>query len=232
MNCRQAQRCLPGYLDGAISSREHARLRQHLGTCDDCRVELDSYSRMSSHLGKIETVAPPPGLAVRIRVQAARAQPPWARTRRMWLRAIHVFEDILEPLAVPATGGILTALVVFVLLVQNILVGVPLGGVVENDLPLNIVQPARLESLAPFPVSGSAAADGRSGSGVLLVEATLNAQGQVVSYKVLSGPSDSAINRQLDQVMMFSRFRPQFSFGRPTGGGRVMLSFSEVRVRG
>jgi anti-sigma factor RsiW len=232
MNCREAERRLPGYLDGAISSRDHARLRRHLAACDACRGQLEQYHRLSSHLAQLEAVAPPPELAVRIRDQVAQAQPPWAGARRVWLRALHVFEDILEPLAVPATGGILTALVVFALLVQNILVGVPVGGVVANDLPLNIVQPARLESLAPFPVSDVTVGDGRSGSGLLLVEATLNSHGQVVSYKVLSGHSDAAVNRQLDQVLMFSRFRPQFSFGRPTDGGRVMLSFSEVRVRG
>jgi len=232
MNCREAERHLPGYLDGAINSRDHARLREHLASCEACREELESYHSLSAHLGQLEPVAPPAAMPVLIRMQIAQALPLSARVRRMWTRAVLVFEDILEPLAVPATGGVLTALVVFVLLVQNILVGVPLGGVVENDLPLNIVQPARLESLAPFPVSEPAANNGHSGSGVLLVEATLNAQGQVVTYKVLSGPSDMAVNRQLDQVLMFSRFRPQFSFGRPTDGGRVMLSFSEVRVRG
>lgn len=232
MNCREAERRLPGYLDGAISSRDHARLRQHLADCDACRGQLEDYHHLASRLAQVEVVAPPFELAVNIRVQIAKEQPPWVRARRMWFRALHVFEDILEPLAVPATGGILTALVVFALLVQNILVGVPLGGVVANDLPLNIVQPARLESLAPFPVSDVAAADGHPSSGLLLVEATLNAQGQVVSFKVLSGNSDPAVNRQLDQVLMFSRFRPRFSFGRPTDGGRVMLSFSEVRVRG
>jgi hypothetical protein len=33
-------------------------------------------------------------------------------------------------------------------------------------------------------------------------------------------------------VVFFSRYRPQQSFGRATAGGRVILSFSEVRVRG
>jgi hypothetical protein len=231
MNCHEAERHLPGYLDGAITARNHARLREHLAICEVCREELENYRSLSVHLAQLEPVAPPPGLPVDIRLKVAQAQPLGARVRRMWSRALLVFENILEPLAVPATGGVLTALVAFVLLVQNILVGVPLGGVVANDLPLNLVQPARLESLAPFPVTGPAG-DENSHSGVLLVEATLNAQGQVVSFKVLSGPHDSITNRQLDQVLMFSRFRPQLSFGRPTGGGRVMLSFSEVRVRG
>ena len=132
----------------------------------------------------------------------------------------------------PRPAESLTALVVFALLVQNILVGVPMGGVVPNDLPLNLVQPARLESLAPFPVPVVIATDDRPGSGLLLVEATLNAQGQVVSYKILSGPSDDVSQRQLDQIMMFSRFRPQTNFGLPRDGGRVVLNFSTVRVRG
>jgi hypothetical protein len=232
MNCRQAERRLPGYLDGALSSRDHARLREHLSYCDGCREQLEGYRFLSAHLAQVEAVAPPAHLAWRIRAQASQAQAPWAAMRRMWTRALLVFENILEPLAVPATGGVLTALVVFVLLVQNIVVGMPLGGIVPDDLPLNTIQPARLESLAPFPVSGALTREGRQDSGVLLVEATLNSQGQVVYFKVLSGPSSPDIERQLDQVLLFSRFRPQFSFGRPTDGGRVMLSFSEVRVRG
>jgi hypothetical protein len=40
------------------------------------------------------------------------------------------------------------------------------------------------------------------------------------------------VKHQIDQVLLFSRFRPEISFGRPTGGGQVLLSFSEVRVHG
>jgi len=232
MNCREALRLLPGYLDGAISSRHHARLRQHLSICQNCAAELDGYNRMAAHLAQVSAVEPPADLALRIRVQASQPQSPWAAVRLQWKRAAVIFENVLEPLAVPATGGILTALVVFALVVSNILVGVPLGGVVSNDLPLNIIQPARLESLAPFPVTAIAQPGGNSDGGILLIEATLNAQGQVVSYRILSGGTSPAIERQLDQVLLFSRFRPQFSFGRPMDGGHVMLSFSEVRVRG
>ena len=71
---------------------------------------------------------------------------------------------------------------------QNVLVGIPMGGVVPNDLPLNLVEPARLESLAPFPMPGIVAAEDRADVGPLLLEATVNAQGQVVFYKILSGP--------------------------------------------
>ena len=38
--------------------------------------------------------------------------------------------------------------------------------------------------------------------------------------------------RHADQMLLFSRFRPMLSFGRPTAGGHVILSFSAVHIRG
>jgi Putative zinc-finger len=230
MNCRQALRRLPGYLDGAIASYDHVQVSEHLDSCMDCREQLERYRRVSVCLGHVQRVAPPADLATRIRVQVSQVRTCWGAARNAWNRAVLVFENILEPLAVPATGGIVTALVVFVLVVQNIMVGVPMG-VVPNDLPLNLVQPAQVESLAPFAVPGLVATEGNP-AGALMIEATLNAQGDVVFYQILSGPNDDAIRGQIEQVLLFSRFRPRLSFGRPMDGGRVLIGFSEVRVRG
>ena len=43
---------------------------------------------------------------------------------------------------------------------------------------------------------------------------------------------DTAVQKQIDQVLLFSRFRPELSFGVPMAGGRVLLSFNEVHVHG
>ncbi len=232
MNCREAERHLPGYVDGATRSRDHARVREHLDECGGCREQLERYRRLAVCLGQLEPVKPPEDLAMRIRVQASQVRPAKVVLRHAWSRVVLVFENILGPLAVPATGGILTALVAFVLVVQNILVGVPLGRAVPNDLKLNLIQPAQVESLASFPVPDLMEADGQPNSGALMLEATVNARGEVVSYRILSGPNNPAVQRQIDQVLLFSRFRPELSFGRPTNSGRVYLGFSEVRVRG
>ena len=230
MNCRDAQAILPGYLDGAIRPRERVSLRAHLDGCAGCRKELSRYRLLAAHLANMPPIEPPAELAAKIRARAAAARSPWAFVLRVWHRALLTSQNILEPLAVPATGGVLTAIAVFMLVVQSMLVGMPIGQVRADDLPLNLVQPAQLESLAPFPVPG--VSDGKVDTTPLLIEATLDAQGGVVYYKILSGPNDAASLRQLDQVLLFSRFRPQLGFGRPMGGGRVLLSFSEVRVRG
>jgi len=231
MKCSEAEKLIPGYLDGAMDPGEHTAVRKHMELCAKCRGELESYRRLAVCLAQLDPVLPPSDLATRIRIEAARRPSRWAAAERLWTRVGLVFENILEPMAVPATGGILTALVVFALVVQNILVGVPLG-TVPNDLPLNLVQPARLERLAPFPVPEEIAVEGQPSADGLLVDATLNAQGEVMTYRILSGPNDAAAQRELDQVLLFSRFRPLVSFGLPLSGGHVVLSFNQVRVRG
>jgi hypothetical protein len=40
------------------------------------------------------------------------------------------------------------------------------------------------------------------------------------------------LRHQLDEILLFSRFRPMLSFGRPTSGGHVILNFNAVHVRG
>jgi anti-sigma factor RsiW len=222
---------LAGYLDGTLRGREHAVLREHLNGCAACRREQESYLRMQTMMSRVKPVAPPRDLPVRIRVAVSdvRHAQPWPR--RAWDRVTLVVENLLEPIALPATGGLMATLMIFAVVLQQLLVGVPLGAV-PNDVRLNnLFQPARLEQLAWFNIS-DAATDEFAGYNVLLVEATVNEKGEAVGYDIISGPQSPAVRRKLDQVMMFSRFRPQMSFGRPVPGGRVVFNLTEIRVRG
>lgn len=237
MECDKVKRLLPGYLDGGLQldagSETHLMLGRHLELCGECREELQSYLALSSVMSRVERPAPPADLALRIRVAAAQrlSNNPWLHyARRARTRAQLILENILEPLALPATGGFTVALVVFVLVCQLLGMGAPLRAG-ANDSPTNLLQPARLEALAPFPVTGMEES-GHSGPHALLVATTVNAQGQAVTYEIIAGPDNPTIRRQLDLVLMFSRFRPQMSFGRFTSGGRVVLSFSDISVKG
>ena len=150
MNCSDAQPNLPGYLDDSISASERTRLREHLYSCADCREELRSYSLLARHLAHVEPIRPPANLALRIQGQASRRRLPWATLTRAWNRVLLISQNILEPLAVPATGGVLTAVGVFLLVVQSMLGGMPAGGVYTDDLPLNLVQPASSKASRRF----------------------------------------------------------------------------------
>jgi hypothetical protein len=237
MNCEKVKQLLPGYLDGALPTRSlsetHGTIGRHLENCGDCREELQAYQSLSSLMSQVQRSAPPADLALRIRVAASQrlAERPLVHfAKRACTRAELVLKNILEPLAIPATCGFTVALVVFVLVCQLLGMGTPLQAG-SNDSPTNLLQPARLENLAPFPVTGLEES-GHSGPHGLLVEATVNSEGEAVYYRILSGPDNETIRRQLDLVLLFSRFRPQMSFGRFTSGGRVVLSFSDISVRG
>lgn len=235
MDCAKVRSLLPGYLDDAIPAEActdvHSVIGEHLDLCMECREELQSYVNLSSMMSRVERPAPPSDLALRIRVAASQRLAPttWLHYARLIRGRAHlVLKNILEPLALPATGGLVVALMVFSVVYQLLGVGMPLDAF-ENDSPTNLLQPARLEALAPFPVTFVEQA--HEATHVLVVNATVNSLGQAVSYEILSGPDDNAIRRQLDQVLLFSRFRPQLSFGRPTGG-HVVLSFSGISVQG
>ena len=237
MQCNRIKELLPGYLDGALPARSwsetHVAIGQHLELCGGCREELQTYLAMSSLMSRVQRPVPPSDLALRIRVAAAqrRSEKPWLHhARRARTRAEMVLKNILEPLALPATGGITVALAVFIILCPLLWMSEPLSAVTK-DPPINLLQPARLVALAPFPVIGMEEA-GHSGPSALVVEATINAEGQAVMYRILAGPDSEAVRRQLDLVLMFSRFRPEMSFGRFTSGGRVVLSFSDISVKG
>jgi anti-sigma factor RsiW len=238
MDCAQVQYLLPGYLDGALPERagaeSRARVAQHLEGCAACRAELQGYRELSTMMSAVRPAAPPEelGVAIRNAVSQARATRGLAgRVRRWKSRAGLVLENILEPLALPATGGVLVALLVFGIVYQVLGVGMPLSAG-NADSPTNLLQPARLLMLAGFETSSLAQVDRAGEQHGLLVEATVNAEGQAVNYRVISGEVDAMMRRQLDQVVLFSRFRPQMNFGRPTSGGHVILSFSQILVRG
>jgi hypothetical protein len=237
MNCEKVKRLLPGYLDDAVPTGTwtdtHVSVGQHLESCEDCREELRVYQAMSSMMSRVRRPVPPADLALQIRVAASQrlSDHSWLHyARRARTRAEMVLKNILEPLAIPATGGFTVAFIVFVLVCQLLGLGVPLRAD-STDSPTNLLQPARLEALAPFPITGLEES-GHSGPHALLVEATVNAQGEAVSYRILAGPDTDTVRRQLDLVLLFSRFRPQMSFGRFTSGGRVVLSFSDISIRG
>jgi hypothetical protein len=229
MTCRRIQRKLPGYLDGALSAEEHAEVSLHLPACRECRVLLEDYSRMAALLARAEPPAVPADLSLRIRLAVADARrDTWlARVRRA---ATRMLEDILEPLAVPATGGVAMSLLIYALVLHSLLLGVPLGAV-PNDQPTQLFRPARLNTLSALPISAAGPQVPQLSPEFGPVEFTVDEHGQAVSYQVLSGTADPATLRQLDHVLLFSQFQPQLSFGRPVAGGRVVVQFDELQVR-
>jgi hypothetical protein len=197
---------------------------------------LERFRKLSVLLSRMPKNLPPAGLAVRIKVAAAQTQhsQQWSsRLRRVRDRAEILLDNVFRPLTVPATGGVFSAIVVFVLVLQLMVPGTTVRAV-SNDVPLNILRPAELLTLSDYPQAWGSEQHELELSlpQGLQVYVTVDARGQMVDYEILSGPASPSLRHQLDEILLFSRFRPMMSFGRPTSGGHVILSFSAVRVRG
>jgi hypothetical protein len=240
MKCNTVQTKLAGYLDDAVTGaalvEERVHIREHLESCGYCREELQRYRKLSVLLSRVPRNLPPADLAVRIRVAAAQAVPTQdlpSRMRRIRDRAELLLDNVFRPLSLPATGGFFSAILVFVIVLQLIVPGITVRAV-PNDVPLNILRPAELITLSDYPSSWAPEQHDVELSlpHGLLIDVTVDQHGQMVGYQIISGPKSVDLRHQLDQMLLFSRFRPMMSFGRPTAGGHVILSFSAIRVRG
>lgn len=240
MKCNKVRTKLAGYLDdaivGAAQADERAQVREHLEGCGFCREELQRYRKLSALLSQVPRTLPPADLAVRIRVAAAQSIPTQdlpSRMRRMRDRVEILLDNVFRPMTVPATGGFFSAILVFVLVLQLIAPGITVQAV-PNDVPLTILQPAELITLSDFPASWAPEQHEVELTlpHELQVDVTVDQNGQMAGYQIISGPQSVDLRHQLDQMLLFSRFRPMKSFGRSISGGHVILSFSAVRIRG
>ena len=240
MKCYTVRTKLAGYLDDAITGaarvEERAQIGQHLEGCSVCREELQRFRKLAVLLSRVPKTVPPVDLAVRIKVAAAQAQHKhdWpSRLRRIKDRAEILLDNVFRPLTLPATGGLFSAVFVFIMVFHMISPGITVRAV-QNDGPLNLKQPAELISLSDYPQAWDT--DQRdlelSLPHGLLLDVTVDSHGRMTDYQILSGPDGVALRHQLDQMLLFSRFSPMLSFGRPASGGHVILSFSAVHVRG
>ena len=240
MKCATVQSNLAGYLDDALVSAasevERVQIRQHLDACSACREELQSYRKLSLLLSRAPRVVPPVDLAIRIKVAAAQKQSTQGWKQRfvhLRDRAEILLDNVFRPVMAPATGGFFSAILVFVLVLHMMVPGISVQAV-PNDVPLNLMQPAELITLSDNPGNWAPEQHDTELSlpHGLLVDVTVDQHGQMLDYQILAGPDSRDMKHQLNQMLLFSRFRPMMSFGKPAAGGHVILSFSAVRVRG
>ncbi len=98
--------------------------------------------------------------------------------------------------------------------------------VMANDEPLGaMTAPHYLYSTAS---PGDVVSDHDS---LIVVEAFINAQGQVYDYNIVSGPEDQATRNQIIDQLLMSVYKPASVFGAPVRG-RVVLTFSGISVHG
>ena len=116
MDCETVQLGLSAYVDDVSSSEQRRAIAQHLYVCRRCAGESERYLNLRAGLRSLPERIPPPDLQVRIRVAASKARVDNARGAR-WNRWRDRFQlslsNLMRPLALPAAGGLCSAVLLF-----------------------------------------------------------------------------------------------------------------------
>jgi hypothetical protein len=193
----------------------------HLRTCGGCTEHYTQLRKTHELITAAGRKPVPPDLALRIRV--ALSQEMAASRRSLWTSLQVRWENLFNAFMVPAAAGVVTAVIVFGLLIGLL---VPTAMRQANDVPTMLYTPPEI-TFSPFGLSmGSVNADS------LVVEAYVDANGRVQDYRVLSAPDEvKDLTPELKNMLIFTTFKPATAFGQPTAG-HAILSFSNIQVKG
>ena len=223
--CSETEERFSPYLDGSLSGVAMAEVQQHLAHCDGCRRSFDDWQAMLGALTALTPVKPPSQLSLQLRVALSHEK---ARTpRRAWERVKLHWQNTFAPLAVQASAGLASAVLLLgglVLLVGTFATPEP---ATARDEPIGTATQPRLLYVAHPDGSDPLA----SLDGSVVVRVYVDEQGRVYDYRVLSGHEDGQARSALANGMMWSVFEPARAFGEPVPGS-IILSLAGVSVPG
>src|SRR5271157_1416684 len=223
MKCAEIKKLFSPYLDGQVSGTEMRALTRHVEQCAGCAREFAAMRRTQQLLATLGRKKAPADLALKLRVAISREA---AQARRPRYEGVLVrLENSLNAFMVPATAGLVSAVLFFGLLLGFFALPAELRAS-GSDVPLMLYTGPQLEKSA-FGTSL-----GNMGDDAVVIEAYVDANGRVQDYRILSQPDDAqAVLPQLKNLLIFTTFHPALAWGRPTAGTAVM-SFSKISVKG
>jgi len=223
MTCTEIRKLISPYLDGRVSGSEMLALTGHVEQCSACAREYAAMRRTQQLLANMGRKKAPADLALKLRLAISREA---AQQRRPRFEGARVrFQNGLNAFMVPATAGLVSAVLIFGLLLGFFALPAELRAD-SGDVPLMLYTGPQLEQSA-FGTSL-----GNMGDDAVVVEAYVDANGRVEDYRILSQPGEAqAVLPQLKNLLIFTTFHPALSMGRPTSGTAV-LSFSKISVKG
>ncbi len=219
MNCNWTQSRIPKYTEGELSRVEAFVVRAHLLDCPEC---LETYERLESVGSMLQSVAvatPPMRLSTQIRsaisVEAAHMAEPYWRWNRFRLQ----LSNLMRPLAVPAIGGVVSALLMVAALLSTSWMT---PSVYADDIPLKFLSNSFLSEpvmkmRSPFRVDRD-----------FTVLAYVDANGEVYDFEVAEEePLDRHCRGQIGNALLMSQFEPAMNFGQPMPG-KVVILFQRI----
>jgi len=213
MDCYRIRRLLAAYCDAGLPPGEREEIESHLAGCRTCEAVSRQYISGRAVLRSLPGLAPPKQLVVSLRVLASHE-----RARRLantrtpdflsrWLVRARLWERIMmRPLALPVAGGLVSAVILFGLIVPNFFAPHAISS--NADVPTMLSTEATVVGSGPYGIGVDEAT----------VDMTLDSQGRFLDYSIPSGQAwvkDPGARRSVENALLFLRFAPGTTFSMP-----------------
>jgi hypothetical protein len=224
MSCENVQERISLLLDCNLPAAEREFVLAHLDACGECGERFESMEYMRASLRDMARPRVPAALSTQLRVMASHECARRIVRKNLSTRLAHGvtatrlgFDNMMRPFAVPVTGGLLSAFVIFSLLVPSLSFRhnhsyEPPLAVAETDVqwgnPDGKLMGATADHARLLP--GSALIDGNEVSLTLLIDE----RGRVQDFYLSGGE----LTYEMKNVIMFSQFTPATAGGQPAWG--------------
>ncbi len=230
MDCQRIRLTLSSFQDGRVVESERREIAAHLSGCRDCSLHLAQLEMVRQSLKSASPRPMPAKLHFALRSMASKE----AAKRRRYTDFLGYLGDLKErlalyatnmmkPLALPAAGGLASAVLLFSMVMTNFqgIVRQPL-----DDVPIPIATDATVRSTNLLDFSEAE----------VTVDVYVDEQGRVIDYSFPDGYGDfksSTMRRKLENSLLFAEFTPATRFFQPTSGWvRVTFRRSAIDVKG
>jgi hypothetical protein len=225
MECWSVKQRVSAYLDGAVPAEERILLKSHLNACRECALESERYAQVREKLRSLPKLTPPADLTTRLRVVASKVRSesfggasPWRRGRD---RVELFLYNLMRPLALPAVGGLCSAVFLFSTLVPTFQSAYAMSE--SGDIPTTLTTEPILKTPIAFADMDAE------------VDLQLDGQGGFVNFTIVSAPGqeNEKLRRSIENSLLFTKFLPATTFGRGVAS-KIRISFrsSRIDVRG
>lgn len=225
IQCDYVQSHRSAFIDESLSSAELMAIHSHLQDCSACSESTDQTFAVKQMVRDLPRKRVAPALTTALHVLASKEHARKARLRsissilnefrsdlRLW------FENLMKPLAIPMAGGVMAATLVFSMIISSY----PLkGDSIVGDVPTRMYTEAAFQGMMPMNFSDYE----------VVVDLIIDGQGRVLDYTIAGGDleNDVKVYRSLNNMLLFTQFRPATSFGQPVSG-KLRLSFQRGRI--
>jgi hypothetical protein len=237
MSCENVQERISLLLDCNLPAAEREYVLAHLDACGQCGERFESMQSMRASLRDMAQPRVPVALATQLRVLASHERARRIARKNLSTRMAHwvtatrlAFDNMMRPFAVPVTGGLMSSLVMFSLLVPSLSFPhnhsyEPPLAVAETDVqwgdPDGKIVGATADHARLLP--GSAVIYGNEVSLTLLIDE----RGRVQDYYLSGGE----LTEEMKSLILLSQFTPATVSGQPTWGLKQVVFSGGRRLR-